>query len=427
MTNGKVNLAIGNPRICLDSNWSFSKIKRRETLYASHGYHRYPAKFIPQLANKLIKGYSKKGDIVLDPMGGCGTTLVESKLNGRNSIGVDINRVAVLIAKTKTKAIEPNFLNRKNEKFLNLINNLKIKKNYYANANSRLKYWFKEENYNKLQSLNNLINNEKKSRIRLFYKCCFSNILKNCSIWYAKSIKPMRDLNKNEENPVEVFKKHLKFMTQKNLEFYELVKKSNADNYTCKMLKGDARNISIEGNSVDLIITSPPYVTSYEYADLHQLTSLWFNFANDISDIKRDFIGTSSRKNTRKKHQSPTAKKILKKIRKKNMFYWKNINNYYFDLNRCYSEMYRVLKSNKFACIILGDTEYLGVKITNKTVSIELLKANGFEIHKIVKRKLSSKIFTPYRDKSGRFTNSSHGNKRKIYQYEYIIIAKKIK
>ncbi len=421
MENNTINVS----KVRLDSEWSFSEVKRRETIYASHGYHRYPAKFIPQLANKLIERYSQKGDIILDPMGGCGTTLVESKLSGRQSIGIDVNKVAVLISKAKTKAIETNFLRKRNESLLKLIENLKVKKNYYARANSRLKYWFKEENFNKLQALYNLINKEKNARIKYFYKCCFSNILKNCSIWYAKSIKPMRDLDKTEVDPINAFKYHLKFMTEKNSEFYRLVEKSNTQNNTCKMLKGDARKLSLEKCSVDLIITSPPYVTSYEYADLHQLTSLWFDFTDDISKIKKKFIGTSSRKNIRKRLDSPTAKKILKKLKERNKSYWKNISNYYFDLNRCYAEMYRVLKPEKFACIILGDTEYLGVKISNTAVSIELLELNGFKIHRTIKRKLSSKIFTPYRDKSGRFTNSKHGNKRKIYQYEYIIIAKK--
>ena len=101
----------------------------------------------------------------------------------------------------------------------------------------------------------------------------------------------------------------------------------------------------------------------------------------------------------------------------------KHVSNYYYDLERCYREMHRILKSNKYACIIIGNTEYRNIKIYNAEISIELLKNIGFEYKKIIKRKLSSKIFTPYRDKSGKFTDAKHGGKRKIYQHEYIIFV----
>ena len=57
---------------------------------------QYPAKFIPQIVSRLTEKYTKRDDLVVDPFGGCGTTLVESKVLGRKSIGVDINPVKVL-------------------------------------------------------------------------------------------------------------------------------------------------------------------------------------------------------------------------------------------------------------------------------------------------------------------------------------------
>ncbi|MBU2068430.1 site-specific DNA-methyltransferase, partial [Patescibacteria group bacterium] len=94
-------------KIKIDSSWAFADKTRKDTAYITHGYHRYPAKFIPQIVSRLIERYTKKGDLVVDPFGGCGTTLVESKVNGRQSIGVDINPVAVLIAKAKKTPIKP--------------------------------------------------------------------------------------------------------------------------------------------------------------------------------------------------------------------------------------------------------------------------------------------------------------------------------
>ncbi len=79
-------------KIKIDPSWSFSEATRKETSYITHGYHRYPAKFIPQVVSRLVAKYSTKRDLVIDPFGGCGTTLVESKVMGRSSVGVDINK-----------------------------------------------------------------------------------------------------------------------------------------------------------------------------------------------------------------------------------------------------------------------------------------------------------------------------------------------
>ena len=91
----------------IDHSWSFSDKTRKDTAYITHGYHRYPAKFIPQIVSRLAEKYTKEGDFIVDPFGGCGTTLVESKVMGRPSIAVDINPVAVLITKAKITPINP--------------------------------------------------------------------------------------------------------------------------------------------------------------------------------------------------------------------------------------------------------------------------------------------------------------------------------
>lgn len=80
-----------------ETAWSFKGVRRAETAALTHSYHRYPAKFIPNIVEKLLSDFTEKGDLILDPFGGCGTTLVESKRLGRKSICFDINPVAKFI------------------------------------------------------------------------------------------------------------------------------------------------------------------------------------------------------------------------------------------------------------------------------------------------------------------------------------------
>lgn len=411
-------------KIKTDRNFFFENFSKKQTNYISHGYHKYPAKFIPQLVDKLIDSYSEKGDTVLDCFGGCGTTLVESKVKERNSIALDINKAAILITRAKKNAINPKTLENHNKKLLDKFKKINVRKNYYKKTHPRLKDWFKEQQYNKLMEIFLLINKEKRIDIKTFYKCCFSNILKNCSIWYSKSIKPMKDFGKQDYDPIKSFIKHLNYMTIQNLEYYNLLK--NLDKVNNQIRNKDARKTGLDSNSIDLIITSPPYATSYEYADIHQLTLLWFSFTKDMNKTKKTFIGTTSNLTHKNDTESFLANRIIKALSKNNKNLSKQIARYYYDLNLTFKEMYRVLKNKKPACIIIGDTQYKNVKIRNMEVSVELLRKIGFNVEKVIKRKLSCKTFTPYRDETGKFTDSSHGKKREIYQYEYIIIARKL-
>ena len=90
----------------IDYSWSFSDKTIKDTSYITHGYYTYPAKFIPQLAERLIKENSVEGDIVIDPFMGSGTTVVEAIVNNRIGIGTDINEIANLLAKVKTTPID---------------------------------------------------------------------------------------------------------------------------------------------------------------------------------------------------------------------------------------------------------------------------------------------------------------------------------
>ena len=61
-------------------------IPSSQTTSYTHGIHTYTAKYIPQYPSLFIRLLTKKNDIVLDPMCGSGTTLIESILNGRNAL-----------------------------------------------------------------------------------------------------------------------------------------------------------------------------------------------------------------------------------------------------------------------------------------------------------------------------------------------------
>ena len=413
-------------KIKVDSSWAFADKTRKETSYLTHGYHRYPAKFIPQIVSRLVEKYTKKGDLVVDPFGGCGTTLVESKVMGRRSVGVDINPVAVLIAKAKVTPIEPlkleeAFVDLKYK--LNLYNQKKVE----MPVHERIDYWFKLEQKQKLAFIFSEISKIKDEDIKNFFYCGFSNILKNCSIWLQKSNKPTRDFKKEPSDPFVAFPRQIKAMLRGNADFFNLLQEKKCLKTPCRVFCADARKIPIKANSVSLIITSPPYVTSYEYADLHQLTALWFKYANNLSDFRKRFIGTSHNGVKEIILNSEMAEKIKQNLEKENKKLAKEVAIYFSEMNQCFKEMKRILKKNSRACIVIGNTSLRGVEILNAEVFAEQMQNLGFKIDDIIKREIPSKNLPSMRDeKTGKFAQLTTKNKKYAYPTEYILIIKKI-
>ncbi len=424
-----------NLRPC--KSWSFCDVGRKETNALTHNYHRYPAKFIPQIVKKLIKDYAPNDtQVVCDPFGGCGTTLVEAKLLGHKSIGFDINPVAKLITQTKTTAIKPRTLTNNRNKFLE----------YYENAPSvsrvhhqRINYWFDEATVQELDKIYFAIKKIKNHNVRRFFLCSFSHNLKNCSRWLMKSIKPTIDKDKTLPNPKETFLRHLDSMIKKNGQFYATLTQLGYINTSAKMYRKDStKKLPIKSEAVDLIITSPPYVTSYEYADLHQLSLLWFgddpkhfkkwhHFSNEFIDFRRNFIGTSSKKKKSGDFNSTIAKQIVDDLAQIERPLAIDVANYFLDMKTVFSEMYRILKTGSKACVIIGNTNLRGIKILNAQVAVEQMQAAGFQKTIFIKREILNKMITPWRDlESGKFTGMNNPLKTRTYEHEYIIIMEKL-
>lgn len=410
----------------IDYSWSFSDKTRKDTAYITHGYHRYPAKFIPQIVSRLAEKYTKEGDIIVDPFGGCGTTLVESKIMGRSSVGVDINPVAVLITKAKITPIDP-------EKLEKAFISLKAKLDTYnkdtkvkAPEHERIDYWFKPEEKRKLAFIFTEISKLKDQDIRDFFFCAFSNILKNCSIWLQKSNKPTRDPNKKPSDPIPTFYKQIKMMMRGNGRFYELAKEKNHLEIPSQVYCADARTIPVKNNSVSLIVTSPPYVTSYEYADLHQLTALWLEYTKDLKGFRKRFIGTSYHNKKDLVLNSALAEKIRNELLKKDKKTAEEVSTYFSEMNQVFIEMKRMLKKGGKTCIVIGNTSLKGVEILNAEVFAEQLQNLGLKIEGIIKREIPSKNLPSVRDeKTGKFARISDKNNVSAYPTEYILIMEK--
>lgn len=418
----------------VDDSWSFKDASRTETSYLTHGYHRYPAKFIPQLAARVIKENSQAGDLVCDPFMGSGTTLVEAIVNGRRAYGTDINPVAVLIAKAKTTPIEPaKLLGETHEIFSYIQAALQKEKGQALLAETsfdqsipkhdRIDYWFPEKQKLQLALILARIRNMKDPAIQTFLLCSFSNILKGCSIWMMKSVKPTRDWHKKPALPYQSFMLQTKRMMKKNLEFWEVL---GGRKVYCTVDNKDARKLSLKDDSTTLIVTSPPYVTSYEYADLHQLTALWLEYADDLKEFRSKFIGSIQKEDGELELYSNLARETVEKLRIKDKKEATGAERYFFEMQECFEEMHRVLKPKGRAAIVIGNTDLKKVEIKNAEIFIQTMEKIGFKTYNIIKRQIPSKILPLTRDeKTGKFAKTADAD-RLAYPTEYIVLMEKV-
>jgi len=422
----------------IDDDWSFVGYKPSDTGKWTHDYHRYPAKFIPQLVEKLIDEYiSHKEAHINDPFMGCGTTIVTAISRGFKASGTDINKIAYLITKVKSTPIEPEYLNKKIEQLMSSLKavngtqitlfNDKIEPLIPQEHIDRINYWFTEENKNELGKILRVIYDENDEVIRNFFLVAFSHILKNCSIWLQRSTKPTRDLEKKPVKPYDALRRHLMKMRSGNDAFYKVVPdrvRKNLNQYL-NIVIGDARNQPVSDESVDLVVTSSPYVTSYEYADLHQLSTIWLDLADDLTDYKKGFIGTSYKKYENKRLKSSIAVDIVDKMSKKSKKMAGEIKSFFIDMQEVFDESFRILKQGGRCCYVIGNTKLKGLDILNAEVFAESLQYSGFKIDRLIKREIPSKILPQKRDeKTGRFANNHEANSE-AYPIEYIVIGLK--
>lgn len=411
-------------KIPVSLEWCFKNV--RSTEQWTHGHHRYPAKFLPNLVKKIIEDYTQSDDVVVDFFAGCGTTLVEAKVHGRKSIGVDINPIAELITKVKINPVKPEKVEASFKLLLNKFDLYKPKKYFKISVHKRIDYWFTLTHKRKIAFLYDQILNLKSKSEREFFLVTLSHILKNCSKWLQSSTKPQIDPNKISADPFIAFKKHALVMIRKNNEFYAQLRQDGFLKTDCNIYLEDARKTSIKSGSVGAIITSPPYVTSYEYADIHQLTGYWFEYITDLQIFRKNFIGTFYSNNQDTEINSELAQRIIDKLLKKDKRTAKEVANYFRDMQCVAKEMYRVLKKNGHACLVIGNTNIRNVKIRSAEVFEEILFSHGFKLVDVIKRTIPNKLIPTIRNKkSGRFSKLKNKDSKLIYPEEYILIAKK--
>jgi len=279
------------------------------TGYATHGLFPYRGKFHPQLIKALINIIGvKKGEIILDPMCGSGTTNIESALMGINSYAVDISPFCQLMTKVKYQSLSID---------------ISLLKEVFSNPEELFEFFTAHDDKRQLE----IINDNDKLKVYELALLAFLD-----SLGYSKRVV--------KSSHRQLFVKVLKRYEGTIASFLPIVSKYiELLGITYVLKNTTATSISLNDCSVDGVITSPPYSFAIDYVknDESQLNYLGYN----VENIKSKMIGLIG-KNKQER-----------------------LDNYFNDMNTVCSEVARVLRPDKYFVMIIGSN-------TNQTGGIRL-------------------------------------------------------
>ena len=418
----------------LDKFWDFSGENTKEY---SHCFHTYPAMMIPQVARELINRYKNKDTkLIFDPYMGSGTTLVEAKLAGINSIGTDLNPLARLITKVKTEKLKTEEIDEIKEKILLFKKNIFEKEfninkiNVFIPEFSIRDNWFNSVTLKELGLIKNFIENIKNLKIRNFFLIGFTEIIRLVSYTRNGEFKLYSIESKKKEtfNP-DTFKIFL----EKLNENYNGLKKYNSkisDTVNTKIydfntIFGIPNNI-LKNESVDLIVTSPPYGdsrTTVAYGQFSRLANEWLGFNNPAKLDSMLMGGKKSKETFRFKF--PLLDNILDKIKrndeKKSKKRELEVISFYKDYENSISNVSKIVKKNGIVCYVVGNRRVNDMELPTDEITKFFFEENGFKHIETIIRNIPNKrmpLKTSPSNQSGKIV--------KTMNFEYIVIMKKL-
>ena len=351
-------------------DWSFSDA---QTGFLTHALHPYPAKFIPQIPGYCVRLLSTQGELVLDPFGGSGTTALEAIRLGRRALSIDANPVGTLIGQVKTcnldadSAMDLRALRSSVTTWLVDLpdpTTLSVEHQSYIPDIPNIDKWFPVTSRGELALIRSRIDKMETTKGQMIALLALSRIVLLASFQDSETrytskpryIPPAQTLRRFLLVLEEVLQNVLR--TQPELRYG-----------VCEFLTADTMDLSqtlLEPDSIDLIVTSPPYGNANDYHLYHRFRLLWLG--HDPRDLGKIEIGSHLR------HQKESS----------------GFNAYIKEMERCLMGMFRVLRPGRYAVLVVGDAVYNKVLFPVTEALNTIAGRIGFETVCIVERPIHS-------------------------------------
>ncbi len=383
------------------------------TSYATHNLHSFPAKFPPQLPQKFILSLTEPGDTVLDPMAGSGTTLLEAGLAGRHAIGFDIDPLALLLCRVKLfplptdQAASCGMTVVRQAQSSASTERARLAATLDARFDPKTRvfvdYWFPGESQLELMALVEAIEQVEEVAVRDFLRLTLSAtiITKSGGVSLARDLahtRPHKDETLPIRSAITSFDKRL----QQNLASVARLPHLNGHAH---VEYGDAQYLALPEESVDLIVTSPPYAANaIDYMRAHKFSLVWLGYPLEaLSQRRREYIGGEATDGFALESLPERTQAIVDGLSRQDAKKARAVHRYYSEATRFLGTMYRVLRPGKAAVIVVGTSTFKGHNIQIQDCLAEIGETVGFDLVGIATRRL---------DRNKRMMPTRHGGKQ---------------
>jgi len=425
-----------------------------------HYFHYYPGRIFPYIPLYIlsVEEISNLKGLVLDPFAGSGTVLLESLINPiikRNALGVEINPLARLISKVKTTPLDVlkvlSLMDKLHFLFSQDLQSCNINK--YIPEFKNINLWFSSNAINQLAKLKWAIENlEVSTKYKDFFLVAFSSVIRKVSkadpnIPPPVVLKPQK--YKNNPQTYEKLKNFLdhaenpsvwqlfKNITQNNLAKIDSLNRfgeiKNGD-ITAEVIYDDARHIKwgqmqergrinkdsateLSSDSIEIILTSPPYITAQKYIRTNRLELFWLGYMEEeIQNLDKQSIGTERVSSTNDVYplKVDSIDVLIDRTYSVSKKRGVTVFHYFESMLKVFKEMYRVLKKDGYAFIVVGNNEVLGEKVNTHRLLTDIALGVGFKEIAILKDEIKTRSMMRTRNGTGG-----------LIKDEYVIILKK--
>lgn len=364
-------------------DWSFSSLSNK----GLNSFHWYPATYIAAIPGVIISKITSVGDTVLDPFCGSGTTGTEAVRLGRKFIGIDTNPVAILITYAKVKFPDPSELLKVLDEILNNIDSLYEENKVEDHPNQdELLHWYHSQTMHELNKLLVSILDVKDKILQRSLLSVFSAILKTCSSqgrhwgWVCDNVKPKLG-EILYKDAILIFTNAVKAYAEASEQTFNECKYHNPEltrvglRKKSKLMDGSCieRFSDILPESIDAIVTSPPYYGVADYVKSQRLTYLWLD-KDELAKAKLGFRDFNSLRSTEMGARA-------------NRYKTNSHNEYITFMENFFIGSYRLIKPGGRMSLVVGESSSRAGTID---LLIELGIKHGFEFETRIGREISS-------------------------------------
>lgn len=366
---------LGNPtrvfRKLASQNWAF---KDDDTRYLTHDLHPYPAKFIPQIPSNLISSLSVRGDVVFDPFGGSATCAVEAVRLGRRAISMDANPLSSIMGRVKTGFMTPEVRTDLEQLLAAVEGHLLHPEVGTASGGAALMArhpdmipnipniakWFSDAATGELALLRFLIDQTTKGLARDSALLALSRIVLRVSFQDSETRYVAVPKNVPPSFTLRAFLETVRRIMRR----LELAA-SEVQYADARFFVGDSRSAigaNVGDNSVDLVVTSPPYPNATDYHLYHRFRMFWLGF--DPRALGEIEIGSHLR------HQRDGS----------------GFASYRDDMSQVLNGCSRVLRPGRYAVFVVGDAVFKSEVFSTATAINDLAAGADLEVVGAIER-----------------------------------------